>query len=521
MLTTAFSLALCLGAPAPLASAVSADNILWLEVPDAAQSLARLEGSPRAPLAALFAPRSLRKGWQAFAPLHSFLTLHRGSAALPYDPMLWLDAGAGATALAATLEGEAAQYGLARVGEPRDISGMRLVRLAGAEGEATLCVGEGRVGLGRSAARCEHALEAAPRPLVSVESYGAETSAAPDADLRARLDVQQLYGSLARRPDAALLAGVIERLGLHTARALGGSVRLDGPRGPGVHFNLAVLGEDHRGLRYSLGPGILAASVPASLAKATAARLRVSLYPARAYDLVHLLAAYLWPMQAALARSHLEATENRVGKRVATDILGESPRVYMLELVMTREGRLSPILVAPLADAAAGEAFVRAMGETLVVLEPSAAFVRTKLERGVAYTVKAGRHAHEVTFALAGGVLFVGPDARLVGERARRGAASAVKGDLGLDAAGAPVAAAGAPAGVAADLAASTGLAVDGAARGGEPVAALLQAAGLWQAALAAVQRDGGNEAALLLALGAAQLGVTSDGAGLHGDVRW
>src|SRR5262249_42319903 len=103
-------------AAAPLPTVVSADNVVWIELPSVPQTLGRLEGTPLAPFAALIGTKTERSSLKSASPGAMIAALFRGSAGKVSESASYVDAGPAADAAAAALIEALLNQGYAKAG---------------------------------------------------------------------------------------------------------------------------------------------------------------------------------------------------------------------------------------------------------------------------------------------------------------------------------------------------------------------------------------------------------------------
>ncbi|MBI3179535.1 MAG: hypothetical protein HYZ27_07720 [Deltaproteobacteria bacterium] len=300
------------------------DLVAWMHVPRAGDAIARLEASSFKPLLPFLLAEADRQAlardgnselFFAQDPAHAWLTLKSTSAAQL------------AGAWRATLR----RHGLRRQGKRLDGA----ETFAGGGRVVTLTTAPDRVSL---TTRLEpgHAPQVPPNGQV-----------VPAADLVGRVDVQALYGMLAREPKGPMWAGLVRRLGLDEVRALETMALLTDTHTLTARLELTrpAVG---RGVAFALGPA-LEPVWPAEVPPSALSFWRVSVRPARVVNLMELVAAFLQPLEFTLVNSQLLAAEAQAGKALGEDALGNEPAVWTF-YTLGRRGDTDEVAVLEVAD---------------------------------------------------------------------------------------------------------------------------------------------------------------------------
>lgn len=354
----------CLALGVPLETSIDAGALAFVEVPAPARTSARLEGSALARLYGLLLSRNERALLTKAPDTRLLAALFAGTDTTPSEWIVALDGGAASSLLRDALRGWLQQRGFGPSSEAAP--GPGLVGLAREQQQVCLFGDDGRLGVASTPGRATTALAGAEHPLGATPEYQRVTGASPSSDVRASLDVQRLYGRLALTPRGRTLAGLVDRLGLLgvSSFAFGGSVE-----GPGAVLTgvVPVTGE-RKGLRVVHGapvppvrPGVVP---PGDMGWA-----RAVVCPECLWNVAQIVASYEAPVETALVRANVDQLEQRVGKRLGSDVLGDTPRpwtVYAGDL----GGQAVTVLVAEVADAATGARFIKELAVMLPAVFP-------------------------------------------------------------------------------------------------------------------------------------------------------
>ncbi len=364
LLVTLWAL-VCLVAAAPVEDTVAAGPLAWVEVPLLARAVAQMYGSPVGPLAPLVLPRADRAVVKNARDAHLLAAVYPGADGGPLEWVVALDGGGAAgslrDALRASLARQAFTPGPSAPGD--DASLQPFTR----RGETVMLFAQGgRVGVASTPARAQPGLGVAPKPLSATPEYRRLSQLTP-SDLRASLDVQRLYGILARTSQGRTLAGLVDRLGLLDAQALSSTVVFDRTRGAVVKGDLTVTGEP-KGLRAVLGPAVVPAQ-PGAVPPGSTGFARLSVSPKRLWELAQIVASYEAPVETSLVRANLDALEARLGKSIGADLLGDAPRLWTVYLTPAG-GPTTPVLLADVASGEVAAAFLKELAAVLPTLFP-------------------------------------------------------------------------------------------------------------------------------------------------------
>ncbi len=247
--------------------------------------------------------------------------------------------------------------------------------------------------------------KAATHPLSATAEYTELAKHEAEAALFGRLDVLQLYGRMVQGSRGRMWAGLLDRLGLASATAVSFAGKINASTLQ-VHAQLALkkLGT---GMLAAMGPPIPAV-LPGWLPRQTSGYLRVSVRPAALYTLVQKLAGYHSPLEWALVQAHLDTVEAQSGKRLFA-ILGETPRTWTTYVTAEKGGRLSQVLVAPVADGPGLVAYLDALAALVSALTQGGSLKRTRNGTVTYFSFDPGGTALEpAVFAVAGNTLLVG-----------------------------------------------------------------------------------------------------------------
>jgi len=225
---------------------------------------------------------------------------------------------------------------------------------------------DGRLGVASTPGRATTTLAGSEHPLGATPEYQRAAGAGPSADVRASLDVQRLYGRLALTPGGRTLAGLVDRLGLLGVSSidLGGSVE---GAVAALTAVVPVTGE-RKGLRVVHGAPVPPVR-PGLVPPGDMGWARAVVCPECLWNVAQIVASYEAPVETAVVRANLDQLEQRVGKRLGSDVLGETARpwtVYAGDL----GGQAVSVLVAELADAATGARFVKELAVMLPAVFP-------------------------------------------------------------------------------------------------------------------------------------------------------
>ena len=357
----------------PLAEVVEADAMAWLHAPKVGASLSTLERGGFADLAALLLPANARRALAAVPEAEMVVATYRAPEPGRAEATLWLDAGAAEAESVAMMERWLGQSGFA-AGERRERNGVTLHTLTGPAGAVTVFAGRGRCGWSSEVGRAQRMLTRAREPLAADPAFRALAARTPDASVRARLDVQKLYGMLARTPRGPRLAGQIRRLGLDgvTAVELHGSPRGNGQLVAEVRISLP---KPWRDLPAALGPPV-PIEQPAMVPPAAQELARVSVKPADLWYVAEKLYGYERAVESSLVAAQLDAVERRLGHSFTEDALGHEARVWTTWT--TGAGR---VLVAGVADGKLAATLLGAYAEVLPTFFPDLAVNRRQAGR--------------------------------------------------------------------------------------------------------------------------------------------
>ncbi|MBI5511882.1 MAG: hypothetical protein HY903_24260 [Deltaproteobacteria bacterium] len=222
--------------------------------------------------------------------------------------------------------------------------------------------------------------------------------AAPGALFYGVLQVQRLYGLLARTPDGARFSGRIRRLGLEGL----GVVTLAGRRdhdGRLVADLRVTVRSPHAGILDALGPPAPAIR-PTEVPTAALAWGRVMLRPARLWAVAQKVLAQLDALQVTLATAQLQGIEDEL--RLSLDrALGDDGRPTLAYLSRTKGERLDLVVAAELADPFAVLTLCERYTQVLTALLPDLRFAATDGPEGRTLSVAHRRRAEEPFLALA------------------------------------------------------------------------------------------------------------------------
>lgn len=346
---------------APPAQVVDDDAMLWVELPALGASLQALEHSAFAALLPSLLPRSVARTLAEMRQTQLLATATREDGTGVAVTVLLDAAGALEPWQTATRDWFTSQG--FRNGTTARHDGLEIETLTNAHRHVLLFSGRGRAGWSTDPARAAAALTPSANPLSRSASFVALRAASPAADLRARLDVQSLYGLAARQANGPVIAGVVRRIGLDRLQAIDliADVR---DRETLVARATLHLPKPWDGLPVALGPPI-AQVRPAEVPADALSYARLSLIPARVWLAAERLCSFLAPLETTLARTQVDSIERQLGKTIVDAALGFEPRVWSLYRVHSG-GRQDTVLVAEVADAAAA----RVLAESIVGLLP-------------------------------------------------------------------------------------------------------------------------------------------------------
>ncbi len=315
MLALALTLAGVLAAP---------DLVAWVHVPRAGEALARLEASRFRPLLPLFLPAADRQALARDAKAELFAAHDRAGASLALKTTV-------ASQLVQTWRATLRGYGLKPQGKHAD-GGATAEIFAGDGRSLTLVTAPDHIGVRTGAELFTSLVPASAVPA--------------GADLHARVDVQALYGMLAHAPQGPKWAGLTRRLGLDEVRTLEVTAHLVDARTLTARAELTRPAVQ-RGLAYVMGPAI-APWWPAEVPEVALSFSRLSVRPARLWELVALVAAFLHPVEFTLVNSQLLSAEAQAGKTLA-QALGDEPAVWTI-YTLGRRGESDRVAVLEVAD---------------------------------------------------------------------------------------------------------------------------------------------------------------------------
>jgi hypothetical protein len=366
------------GAPPP--EQVAADDaVFWVQLPALGASMRRAERSTFAGLLPIILPRVVRRALAAAKKAELLATVTRQTGT-GVDATVLLDAAGAAGPWRSATRRWLASRGFSG-GQAARQDGLEIETLERGARRVALFSGGGRAGLSTDPARAAAALTPSAAPLARTASFAALVAASPGADLRARLEVQKLYGLLARQPGGPKIAGAVMRLGLDAVRAVDLHARLR-DRKTLVTVATVHLPEPWHGLPEALGPAVPQIR-PAEVPPDALSYTRVSLIPARIWFVGEKLCSFHAPLETTLARAQVDGIERQLGKTIVDDALGYEPRVWTAYRVL-RGGRSDAVLVAQVADAGAA----RLLAESIAGLLPDLfAGIRVASERREGSTI--------------------------------------------------------------------------------------------------------------------------------------
>lgn len=401
------------GSPPATDARVPADTIGWVHVPYVSRTLLAAEASPLAPLVRLMLGPAAT-GLKKFERAALLGTAHGRTPSELYG-LLALDTGPATATAADAWRRILEAQGFTRLNAP---AGSLQPTAPGAETFSrdeqtlTLLVEAGRIGLSNDPKRV--ASWSTKDPLTKEERFVALHAANPTAHLIARLDVQKLWGVLARGEGAARLAATIDRLGLLGLKEAVLTIGWPDPRHlrsvldldlPGSRTGLvAALGEPH--------PPINLARLPARVSSVT----RISVRPAELLLAASKLVNYYRPLAYALFASQLRAIEDKTGESLDADILGHRSRIWTVYRLLV-DDLPRTVLAAGITSGEKGRALFGAFVEALPGISPET-HVRRAIHHGVEVVIIGGRRT--VAVAFTGDIVLVGRSESALVELLRR-----------------------------------------------------------------------------------------------------
>ena len=202
-------------------------------------------------------------------------------------------------------------------------------------------------------------------------------AAAPEAAMRAFVDVKRIFAALLRLPFAGVYEQVIRRLGGAALQDVTATVVSSQPQAAKGTAVLRMAGPP---------TGVFAAFAepvpqiwPTALPHATKNRVVLSVSPQKMWQVLESVLGGLWPIQYSLARVQFDAFEAQHGKRWVEDIMGPTPQLWSLYHIATSSQRSDVVVMLGVADAAAARLYLHAasvLGRDLAGLRLTAGSVR-------------------------------------------------------------------------------------------------------------------------------------------------
>jgi hypothetical protein len=339
----------------PIIEVADRGAMAYVHVPRVSKSIEALQRSSLVWLLSQMVPQGEARALARAGASDLLLASYRRPEPGQSHTILWMDAG---TALPATrqlvhrwLAGRRFQAkGQSRAGE------LQLTTLRSATATMTTFAGLGRVGWSTDAERAARALDASPSPLAIDPSFTKLVARTPDAVLRARVDVQRVFGWIARTDRGPAIAGVVRRLGLAGVQAI--ELQVHPPRAPELLAEARVVTPGpHQDVLAAWGSPI-SHVVPSDIPPTSRCYVRGSLRPARLWQVAEKLMFYEMPIEASLARAQLDSVEQRLQKRLLEQGLGDETHQWtwicdpgrQVLLAGVKDARLTGDILAAYAD---------------------------------------------------------------------------------------------------------------------------------------------------------------------------
>lgn len=208
-----------------------------------------------------------------------------------------------------------------------------------------------------------------PKPLAADEAFLGMVSAAPRSDFRGVLHMPRVFGWLLNQPNGQATARLISRMGLDGVQMSTFSGRLVHRREARLEGQTRISGP-RRGILEAIGPDV-ANEWPISVPADASGFAAVSVLPAAVLRAAYNYLAADNPLQFTLVQAQISALENKIGKNLGSDVLGEAPQTWVI--YKDRRGQWLWVLTMKEPDA------IRSLLEALAAAYPSLKVTETKV----------------------------------------------------------------------------------------------------------------------------------------------
>lgn len=256
-------------------------------------------------------------------------------------------------------------------GAARSQEGLDLVRLnrGGQQVSVASQMEKRRIGWATSEKRAGGFGTEAAKGLAGDETFRGMVSSAPREDFRGVVHVPRVFGWLLNQPGGEAAARLIRRMGLDGVQMSTFSGRLVHRREARLEGRTRIAGPS-RGVLEAIGPAV-STEWPKGVPEESSGFFAVSVVPAAALRAAYNYLAADNPLQFTLVQAQISALEQKVGKSLATDILGETPRTW----VSYQDKRGQWVSILNMKDPAAVSALLESLGAAYPSLNVRAAAI--------------------------------------------------------------------------------------------------------------------------------------------------